>query len=359
MKPNYFVEANACLNCRQEHLSPDGAYKLVVTPYSTKGNGWNYTRGEVYRTSDNKLIADVKRNYSQFPFTWVLHHPNGHHYLICGADYQGQTVIELDTKKRKNHLSDDAKKGFGFCWVQHKFDPVSQVLTVGGCVWACPYEYRFYDFSDPINNGWPCIEIVEDWAEDDNSEKWPEVKPDGTVTCYKCNYAAASEDPPREVVDSIKIFKREGLTLVLQNEWVSDEEKANRQQQEKSNSDYAQWWKDFRASDTLYLKYKALLANSSILRPEQYEGLGVTYKGWCPSFDAEEKCYSKQLHRPKTKAGKRITLEWGVNTGPIKVLVSQRGKQFEDKFFEHSEAGMEAAFVYVTQMLTKKHVQKA
>ena len=353
MKNKYSVEANACLGCRQEYLSPDGTYKLIVTSYNTEEGCWNYSRGEVYRVADGKLIADVKRNYSQFPFTWIMNHPNGHKYLVCGADYQGQTVIELDTKKRKNHLSEGAKKGFGFCWVQHRFDPISQILTVCGCVWACPYEYKFFDFSDPMGNGWPCIEIVEDWAEDDDSEKWPEIKPDGTVVCHKCNYEALSEDPPREIFESIKTFKREGLTLVLQNEWVSNEEKANRQKQEKYAKDEEQLWRDFRSSDILYLKYKALLANSSLLRPEQYEASGITYKDWCPDFSVEEKYFSKQLHRPKTKAGKGITLEWGVSSGPIKVIVSQQGKQFEDKFFEHSEVGMEEAFAYATGCLVR------
>ena len=154
----FFVPENA--GERYEKLSPDGKYKLVVTSYTTGKGYWNYTQGLVYQVGENKPIFEVRRNYHGFPFQWIDGHTNGHQYLVCGEDYQGQTVLELDTGKRRDFMPSQADYGCGFCWVDYKFDAPSLILTVCGCHWACPYEYRLYDFSDPMN-GWPGIEIVD------------------------------------------------------------------------------------------------------------------------------------------------------------------------------------------------------
>src|SRR6185312_13000866 len=106
-----------------------------------------------------------------FVFSFVEDHPNGHPYLVTGADYQGQTVIELDTGRRRDFIPDAAKDGVGFCWTDHRFDPSTQLLIVEGCIWAAPFEYRFYDFSDPMEKGWPELEFEGAWCE----AKWPEV----------------------------------------------------------------------------------------------------------------------------------------------------------------------------------------
>lgn len=152
----FFVEENANREARTEHLSPSGKYKLLVTPYKTKNGCWNYTRGQVYKKKDDCdncwfLIADVKQNYSHFPFGWAEGHPNGHDYLLCSENYQGQTVVELDTGKRIDFLPSQAHEGVGFCWVGRLPSPDMKMLAVEGCFWACPYEIVLYDFSDPMN----------------------------------------------------------------------------------------------------------------------------------------------------------------------------------------------------------------
>jgi hypothetical protein len=92
----------------------------------------------------------VRRNYSAFPFTWCEDHPTGHDYLVCGEDYQGQTIIELDTGRRADYLPAQAEQGTGFCWAQHYLAPSKEVLIVDGCYWACPYELVAFDFSRPL-----------------------------------------------------------------------------------------------------------------------------------------------------------------------------------------------------------------
>ena len=138
----------------QEILSPSGRYKLIVSSIETKPGCWNYTLGKVFAVGSDTPIAEIRRNYSSFPRTWVEGHANGHDYLVGGEDYQGQTVIELDTGKRRDFLPPEAAQGHGFCWAGAVYDVASKLLIIEGCFWACPYEFRFYDFSDPMS-GWP------------------------------------------------------------------------------------------------------------------------------------------------------------------------------------------------------------
>lgn len=131
-----------------EHLSPSGRYRLVVTTHGTTPGCWSYSKGRVY--SGDQLVTTVCRNYGAFPFLFVEDHPNGHSYLLCGEDYQGQTVIELDTGRRNDILPKSAEDGFGFCWAAYTASPSKRTLAVDGCFWACPYEVWLIDFTDPM-----------------------------------------------------------------------------------------------------------------------------------------------------------------------------------------------------------------
>ena len=116
---------------RKEHLSPSGKYKLVTECYGFK-KGWNYSKGSVFRQGEDEPLFEVYRNYGHFTFLFVEDHPNSHAYLVCGEDYQGQTVLELDTGKRKDYLPRDGIVGHGFCWTAKRFNATSQILIVDG-----------------------------------------------------------------------------------------------------------------------------------------------------------------------------------------------------------------------------------
>ena len=161
----YFIAENEAPNPK-EVTSPSGKYRLVITSYGTKPGCWNYSRGRVY--AGETLVSDVKRNYSSFEWAWAEGHPNGHDYLLCGEDYQGQTVIELDTGKRVDSgATEDTMKGFGFCWVRISPSPDKKVLAVDGCYWACPYEVVLFDFREPMKLPLPELERWDDVEEFD------------------------------------------------------------------------------------------------------------------------------------------------------------------------------------------------
>jgi hypothetical protein len=155
-----------------EELSPSGRYKLVISSYSTGPGTWSYSRGEVYRTSDNVLIGDIQRNYSRFPYCWMEEHKDGHDYLVGGESYQGQTFIQLDTGERRDYFPESGYKGFGFCWSGMEFLKDGITLEVDGCYWACPYQIKFFDVSDPMNKGWEELELPDEvWDFDPDKER--------------------------------------------------------------------------------------------------------------------------------------------------------------------------------------------
>jgi hypothetical protein len=223
----YCVPENENPKCRTEHESPSQTYRLVVQSYGTKPGSWSYTQGRVYRVGSNEPIAIVNRNYHDFPFEFVENHPNGHAYLICGEDYQGSTVIELDTGRRRDYLPDEAAEGFGFCWAVYKFHPEAQLLVVDGCYWACPYEYRFYDFADPMA-GWPELKSDEMILSD---RREPVLDSDGTITTFQ---TARVEDDPLPPVAATRVFRRDGEKLVLVGEHVTPEEQERRAKNKKA-----------------------------------------------------------------------------------------------------------------------------
>ena len=333
------------------YKSDSGKYELHLTRHTTGENTWNYSKGKVYR--DGVFITEVCRNYGSFPFLFIEGHSNGSDFLICGEDYQGQVVIELNTGRRRGLLPEEAKQGFGFCWSDYTFDKKSQIVVVDGCFWACPYEFRFFDFSDPMEKGWP--EIEQEGGYVDADRKVPEINGDTIRTFY-------SDDDPDDYDDdekpepepngfkAIKTWKREGLKLILQEEWVSEREQKRRKEQEEANARYEAWEKDFKANDPLYLTYIARVKSDTWLKAADYSSRGITHPNWCPDFKEHETRWCRRINESRSK-GWTIDLEWAVKTGPIKLVIYKGGKSYEDKFFPHSVDGMHEAFNYAKGLL--------
>lgn len=181
-EPHDYFQAHKAWYCRdetqvgdpKEHVSPSGRYRLVVTSHTTGPGTWNYSKGRVYE--GDRLLETVCRNYGSFPFLFVEDHPNGHSYILAGEDYQGQTLIELDTGHRVDDRPSAASQGFGFCWASYSVSPSKRTLAVSGCFWACPYEVWFVDFSNPMEFPLPVLkrdadaEQFFDWTGSDRCE---------------------------------------------------------------------------------------------------------------------------------------------------------------------------------------------
>ncbi|HLA64554.1 MAG TPA: hypothetical protein VK610_09000, partial [Rhodothermales bacterium] len=149
------------------HVSPSGRFELGVVQYDDGTNGWTYSRGGVRRVGEDPVIADVRRNLGSFWFAWVAHADG--EYLLCGEDYQGYNVIELETGREAFTFPPEAADGRGFCWTNVHPSPEGDVLAVEGCVWGGPYELRFFDFAEPLVSPLPELGRVEDYEE---AEMW-------------------------------------------------------------------------------------------------------------------------------------------------------------------------------------------
>lgn len=186
-EPSAYYDAQKAWMCRdetaegepREGASPSGRYRLVVTSHTTGKGTWNYAKGRVYE--GGKLLTEVYRNYGSFPYAWLEDHPKGS-YLLCGEDYQGQTLVNLKDGTKKSVVPPEADDGAGFCWVVIHPAPGGLMLAVEGCYWACPYETILVDFSDPDSMDWKVIARSDDefkgWKEDGTSEigvRWEEV----------------------------------------------------------------------------------------------------------------------------------------------------------------------------------------
>jgi hypothetical protein len=324
----------------KEYLSPSGKYKLVTSLFTTGLGMWDYSQGKVFRVGSDEPIAVIQRNYGVFPFLWIEDHPNGHPYLLAGEDYQGQTVVELDTGKVVNNLSHGASQGFGFCWSSYTFNREHQLLVVEGCCWACPYEFRFFDFSDPIGKGWPELEC--ECGAPDADAKQPVFNADGTITCFESEYIESDEDEDEgnqkeAPVRVRKVFRREGMSLKLVEGWVSEEEQERRRKNEEYERQQAEWVRQFKTTDPLYLTYADMVKDPA-LSPSDYETR-----------------WSRRIVSKKQTRGYALDLEWAVETGPVKLVVYKDGKHHEDKFWmEHSVESMQAAFEYAKSLVNSR-----
>ena len=137
------------------YLSPMGHFNLKVTRHGTKPGCWSYSKGVVSRIDGKEPIATVCRNYSAFPYAFIEGHAKtGSSYLVCGEDYQGRTVIDLETGQRVDWLPKAVEHGCGFCSAAIHPSPDGTMLAVEGCIWAAPYEVRIFDFEDPMKPPW-------------------------------------------------------------------------------------------------------------------------------------------------------------------------------------------------------------
>jgi hypothetical protein len=139
----YITLENLVADSIREVSSPDGRFKLVTASYKTGERTWNYTEGKVYRVGEEEPLATVYRNYSSFWHSWVMDHPTGNEYLLCGEDYQNQTWVNLSTGELRS------TEGQSFCWYGVEKQFTGGWLLVNGCYWAGPSEFRMYDFSNP------------------------------------------------------------------------------------------------------------------------------------------------------------------------------------------------------------------
>lgn len=161
IKAAWYAPTNYVAGTEQRHESQSKRYILDLVQYATGGDGWNVSLGKVYRRAPGEpylleLLAEVKRNYPEFPFAWLERHGGTaeRNYLLCSEDYWGGvTAIDLRTRQIATWAPADTKERW--CWATLTPSPDGTLVAVEGCYWASGYDVRVYDTSQPLALPYP------------------------------------------------------------------------------------------------------------------------------------------------------------------------------------------------------------
>lgn len=143
----YFDPKNLIEDSSQTTFSPSKTFRLHTSAYrqSKPEVNWLVSKVEIFENGTDEKIFDLLAN-DRFFHAWFQ--VGDSEFLVCAEDmYGGQTVIDLTNRTMSSYSPDTD----GFIWTEFFLSPDANTLAVIGCVWACPYEIRLYDFSDPMN----------------------------------------------------------------------------------------------------------------------------------------------------------------------------------------------------------------
>lgn len=369
MTEDYFTDKNENAACRKTVVSPSGKYKLIIRNYSTKEGAWSYTRGQVIELVTDRLVADVKRCYSSFLYAFVT--KDDAEYLVAGRSYMGQTVVNLSTcqevsdpdfykapeEDRKTDSEFGNYHGHEFCWAEITpfFD--SNTLFVDGCHWACPYEYRFYDFTDPMK-GWPGLKIVgstlgiEHLAPDDfenlDYDEDADEGPASEYTTVKIEHHPHQPEVKFTNPDLQIVLRRDGDCMRVVSEWSSERRIKRIAEAEAAHKAHQEKFLNARDNAPFYVWLKAQKADGI-----QSDG---SYASHYPSINDRNNGDPNWLYPgirfEKAGAPKRATtatVKWGIDAGEIYVEVWTYGKGSEKTMFERSQTGLEAAYAFAVE----------
>lgn len=299
-----------------EVLSTSGRYRLLIRTYRTAPGRWNYTRGTVSRVADGSIVCDIHRNLASFQHSFVM--KDEHEYLIAGRSYMSQTIVDLD-RGREFEPSGDHYNGAAFCWASCSLSPDGNTLVVDGCVWACPYEFRFFDFKDP-SRGWPPLPIVGteciEYPSDKQDPRWLDAH---TIDCFQWDDDTQAQERTR--------LQRRGTEMVVVEHWVSESERARREAEARADAEQEAWWDHFRSTDPMYLRLVERVRSHHI--PCEW--------GWAATGHRIVQ-YFRRITPPAS-----ADLHWDVDARTLTLQVYDlAGNRDREVSFEHSVAGIDA-----------------
>lgn len=226
----FFTPENKIDNKTEVILSPSARFQLTINVYRTGTNTWNYSECIITRINDQKIVAEIKRNYPVFHHTFFV--KDNEEWLQTGKTYQSQIFVNLDTEQ----IYDNSDKAdyHDFCWAQSLISPDGNTLAVNGCYWGAMYEYRFFDFTDPLK-GWPelptekCLDTGDydghwndddtftvyftRWIDDEDKEDLVGVKPEQIIKINGENSF---------ILEEKTTVKRENNKMIIVDFWKSE-----------------------------------------------------------------------------------------------------------------------------------------
>ena len=310
---SYFVDANLEGEPR-EVLSPSGRYRLVIRTYRTTPGRWSYSRGTVVRVADGGTVCDLQRNLSTFHHSFVT--KDGREYLISGRSYMSQTIVDLD-RGVEHEPEGDQYDGSAFCWASSYLSPDGNTLAVDGCIWACPYEIRFFDFTDP-SRGWPELRAAH--VDDPSDRQRPTWIDATTIDCYQSDADSEPQERTR--------LERRGDEMVVLEHWISPPEQARRAERARVEAEQDAWWAHFRSTDPMFLRLRD--------RVRAHHLPGDTLDHLCG-----DRRVVQYFRRESPKAS--ADLRWDIDARTLTLqLYTPAGNRDRELTFEHSVEGIDA-----------------
>jgi len=293
-------------------LSPSGRYQLAIHDLDRT------SRGVVTRLADGVVVCDLTRNYGMFHHTFVT--KGDREYLIAGRSYMSQTIVDLD-RGAEYEPPGDQEDGGAFIWTTCFLSPDGSTLAVDGCVWACPYEVKFFDFTDPAT-GWPALRLVgAEYLEDPSDDVRPTWLDARTIDVHQ-------QDRDKQPSERTRLERR-GDEMVIIDHWVSDAEQARRAETARREVELHAWWATFHTSDRMYLRLVELV---------RIHALPGQLLGYRPGAHRINEYFRRV--EPKASAD----LHWDIDAETLRVqLYDPAGNRTEERAFEASLAGIEAA----------------
>lgn len=305
-------------------MSPSGRFRLTIRTYRTAPGRWNYSRGTVARVADGETVCDIQRNYGMFHHSFVT--KDGHEYLIAGRSYMSQTIVDLD-HGREFEPAGDHYNGAAFCWARCYLSPDGNTLAVDGCIWACPYEYRFFDFTAP-SKGWSSLPIVgAERIEYPSDKRGPEWIDASTFECPQWD----EKDEPQERTR----VERRGAEMVVIEHWVSETEQKRRDDEARAEAEQEAWWETFRSSDPMYQRLVELVKSHHLP---------------CDNLDWQPTGHKLALWFRRLEPRVSADFEWDIDERTLRVqLYKVGGERDQAVTFEPTLDGVEAAVALITQ----------
>jgi len=151
----------------QSSISPSEKFRLEATNYWSKEPNWDLTKVELYDQATNDKLFDFFVNESQFFYSWLT--KGNPEYFICAEDiFGGQTVIDLPN----NEMASYSPNEDGFIWTGFHLSPDGNTLATVGCYWACSFEIKLFDFSNPLLLPLKEIKQIELLGNDEEITGW-------------------------------------------------------------------------------------------------------------------------------------------------------------------------------------------
>jgi hypothetical protein len=260
----------------------------------------------------------------------VFHHSfvtkEGREYLIAGRSYMSQTIVDLD-RGQEFEPTGDHYNGGAFCWARCYLSPDGNTLAVDGCIWARPYEYCFFDFSDP-SKGWPSLPIVGakeiEYPSDKREPQWLDAT---TVECFQWDENGEPQERTR--------VQRRDREMVVVEHWVSETEQKRRDDEARAEAEQDAWWESVRSSDPMYRRLVELV-RSHHLPCDNFE--------WQPGGHLIALWFRRE--QPRASAD----LEWDIDERTLRVqLYNAGGDRDRAVSFEPSLPGIDAAVALIAQ----------